>query len=399
MRILITDILVIGAGPAGTYFAYKYLKSINDLNVTILEKKVNPRFPIICGELIPSREVLKRHIPSNIYKYLLETLNETLSSDVVVNKINFVKIFINNNYIGLLPFKTYLIDKGRVLEKLIESIENYGCKVQFNTIVTDCLSKNDMFKLKVFSKEGEEIVKSKIVIGADAYPSVIDISLNMNVRLNDNELIIATSCRARSVEKYDSDVAIVLLSYDLCPGGFAWIFPRNDKVFNVGLGIRASKVSNHSDVLSRHLKLLEKFNLKPLHRPLVKTIPVSGLLDRLSLHNAYLTGDAAGSVIPTNGAGINPAMITSQILVEALNEKINYEELISRNLRPFFNLMRRNRLIIDKILMNKELLNTLTRRFRRFLRKGIEYGLLSSCTLPSDILYGLARFIIKFLKY
>ncbi|OYT26831.1 MAG: pyridine nucleotide-disulfide oxidoreductase, partial [Thermoprotei archaeon ex4572_64] len=305
MRVLTIDILVIGAGPAGTYFTYKYLKSINDLSIVIIEKKVNPRFPIICGELIPSREILKKHIPSNIYKYLLETLNETLDSDVIVNKINFVKVFIDNYYVGLLPFKTYLIDKGKVLEKLIESAENCGCKVQFSTTVTDCLLRNETFKLRVFSKEGERIIKSKIVIGADAYPSVVDVSLNMNARLDDNELVIATSCRARSTKKYDSDVAIVLLSYDLCPGGFAWIFPRDDKVFNVGLGIRASKVSNYSDVLSRHLKFLEKFDLKPLHRPLVKTIPVSGLLNRLSLHNAYLIGDAAGSVIPTNGAGIN----------------------------------------------------------------------------------------------
>ncbi|WP_054841840.1 FAD-dependent monooxygenase [Vulcanisaeta distributa] len=101
---------------------------------------------------------------------------------------------------------------------------------------------------------------------------------------------------------------------------------------------------------------VSRYGLEGIQRSvLMKTLPVGGLLNRYGIGNAYLIGDAVGSVIPTNGAGINPAMITAHLLGKSLVHGGDYSVLMDKVFRPpLMDRMVMFRRIGDPLLMSRD---------------------------------------------
>ena len=55
------DVIVIGAGPAGSTTAYYAAK--NQLNVLILDKKKEIGYPVQCGEFLPAVDEIRDILP------------------------------------------------------------------------------------------------------------------------------------------------------------------------------------------------------------------------------------------------------------------------------------------------------------------------------------------------
>src|SRR6266705_1103318 len=138
----------------------------------------------------------------------------------------------------------------------------------------------------------------------------------------------------------EQDVAELYMDPRYSPGGYGWIIPKGHGRANVGIGIREPYVRRNwkiPEVLSGFIEknYVAAERLRGGHQASLigDSLPVDGPLARTYTDRVMAVGDAAGMVMPTNGGGIQTAMITGQLAGEAavryLEEKIplsSYEE-------------------------------------------------------------------------
>ncbi|MGC8543924.1 MAG: NAD(P)/FAD-dependent oxidoreductase, partial [Vulcanisaeta sp.] len=114
--------------------------------------------------------------------------------------------------------------------------------------------------------------------------------------------------------------------------------------------------------------------------------------------NAYLIGDAVGSVIPTNGAGINPAMITAHLLGESMIHGTNYTKLMNRVFKPLMDRMVFFRRVGDPLLMNRKAMERAMKLSSRLMVSSIYDATLSSMKLSTLIKFLLGYPLIRLIS-
>jgi len=149
---------------------------------------------------------------------------------------------------------------------------------------------------------------------------------------------------------------------DLIPVGYAWLFPKTDKI-TVGWG-------NQIDLVKNSRKEFEKFWTLPYVKQALKNstmeifkphlIPV-GVRPKLYEDKVFAVGDAGGMVDPISGKGIPYAMMSGQIAIETIKscekkdrlEKLGttYEKSLDRR---FLKILKAKRIARDKIFKDDE---------------------------------------------
>ena len=144
--------------------------------------------------------------------------------------------------------------------------------------------------------------------------------------------------------------------------GYGWIFPINEKRFNIGCGTFAE------DNLKYNLnQIFEEFKNDPnikqyFPKSNYKEIwtgsyPLSaiGILDKsLIKDNIMIIGDAAGFVSPISGEGIHPSIVSGQIAAEAAMQALQNDDISNRTLKYY-----KQHPYIKKILRNFKLKQSL----------------------------------------
>jgi len=282
------DILVVGAGPAGSSAALEAAK--NGADVLLIEKKKNIGVPVQCAEYIP--------------KLLLNEIK--ISRKSLVQDIYGLKTYLLNDECIESRLSGCMLNRSVFDKELALCAEDAGVTVCVNTT---CISNN---KEKILlNKDGRKTnVISKIVIGCDGPKSTVGAWIN-NVN---RDFVVGMQY---SVPLIDSlDFTEVYFDYDFF-GGYGWLFPK-DTYANVGVGIKYTseyKTNNSLGVLlKKFVKTLEKDG-KIKNKPTSTTsglIPVGGPLQTVK-ENILLVGDAAGQTHPITGSGISQAVICGKI--------------------------------------------------------------------------------------
>jgi flavin-dependent dehydrogenase len=122
----------------------------------------------------------------------------------------------------------------------------------------------------------------------------------------------------------EQDVAELYMDPRYSPGGYGWIIPKGHGRANVGIGIREPYVHREWQIRDLLTGFIEKNKVASKRLKGGKTssliadsLPVDGPLRRTYSDRVMAVGDAAGMVMPTNGGGIQTAMITGRLAGEA----------------------------------------------------------------------------------
>jgi len=112
------------------------------------------------------------------------------------------------------------------------------------------------------------------------------------------------------------------------PGGYIWIFPKDEDTANVGIGMQLTKLKDRADVK----KHLDKFILadprlkkgKPLEM-VSGAVSICAPIDRTVGDGVLLVGDAARQIDPITGGGISNSCkagkVAGEVLAKATKEK------------------------------------------------------------------------------
>jgi digeranylgeranylglycerophospholipid reductase len=112
------------------------------------------------------------------------------------------------------------------------------------------------------------------------------------------------------VQGIDFDPEAIYLQFgdDIAPGGYAWLFPKGERVANVGLGM----VALHSDGRNAR-EYLDAWIARRYPKGARTAYTVGGVIVHTTIKQAYadgvlVAGDAAHMINPLSGGGIVNAM-------------------------------------------------------------------------------------------
>lgn len=300
------DVLVIGAGPAGSVAARLLSKA--GLNVIVVDRKSFPRRKV-CGDGMTPR--CTRDL------YALGMGPFIRSEAFRVNHFRFhfspskpflVSLDLNELY----PPYSYTIRRSKLDHELLRLAREEGALVLEGNRFTG-LERDGDGGWRVSLEDGGERVRdisATFLIGADGAPSSVARSLGIKTRSNGLKGI-AISCLMGGVEGLDGKMDFIL-DREILPGA-GWIFPLSPETANVGIGVlNFNRHRFKTNIKSLWTGLLHSSpSASPrLRKAEMMEEPRAGLIPFHMFEvdpvgdGFLLVGDAAGLVNPFCGEGV-----------------------------------------------------------------------------------------------
>ncbi|MDH7508898.1 MAG: geranylgeranyl reductase family protein [Methanomassiliicoccales archaeon] len=302
---LSTDILVVGAGPAGSTAAEH--AALHGADVLLIERKKEIGIPFACGEFLPSIDEVKRIFPG---ARDIDTLFD-IPRELISLETHRLRIYSPELRVYEFDFDGFTTYRDRFDQYLASKALKAGAKV-----LTGCT---------FISIDGDRVVtnqcevKAKLVIGADGPRSRVAKSLGLP---KNRELCPAVT--AQAVGNFEP-VAEMYFG-NIAPGGYAWILPKRGGA-NVGVGISPRFASK---TVGEYFKEFIDWKQIDVGKPAGKYVPMGGPLHPNYNDKGLIVGDAAGHVMAVNGGGIPIALICGKIAGEVAAACVRSGESISR---------------------------------------------------------------------
>ncbi|HTY90071.1 MAG TPA: NAD(P)/FAD-dependent oxidoreductase [Methanocella sp.] len=293
------DVIVVGAGPAGSVAAATAARQ--GLDVLLIEKRQEIGEPVRCAEGM---------IKSGLDRFV------EYDPKWVCARINSGRIYAPNGkslYFHQLDTAGYVIDRNVFDRSLAKAAADEGSEVQVKTQATGLIIENGIVKgINGICMGRNFEARAKVVIGADGIESKIGrwAGLLEPLRLKDVE-----SCAEFVVAGIDIDPECLefYIGNRISPGGYVWIFPKGKNEANIGLGMLADRYNgiHPIDYLKKYVD--SRFPEGRIIQSISGAVPVCDLSYRLSTAGLMLAGDGGRLVDPLLGAGIMNAMVSGRL--------------------------------------------------------------------------------------
>jgi menaquinone-9 beta-reductase len=323
------DVIVVGAGPAGSTTAY-YLAQAG-LDVLLLEKSRFPREKV-CGDGLTPRGV----------KALVGMGISVSEQDGWIRNKGLRVIGAGQRMELLWPELSSYPDYGLVRPRsdldqtLARRAQQAGARLHEGVTVTGPVLDDRTGRIigvtaRPAGADGEQAYHSRVVVAADGNSSRLSVAMGLSKR-DDRPLGVAVRTYYQT-PRHDDDYLeswLDLWDSDRLLPGYGWIFGMGDGTSNVGLGLlNTSAAFGHTDyhaLLRRWLKgMPAEWGFTEENR----TQPVRGAALPMGFNRTphyfrglLLVGDAGGMVNPFNGEGIAYAMESGEILARTIAQAL-----------------------------------------------------------------------------
>ncbi|MDP8204620.1 MAG: NAD(P)/FAD-dependent oxidoreductase [Candidatus Tenebribacter mawsonii] len=314
------DVVVIGAGPAGSVAA-RYAAE-NGASVLMLERDREPGIPVRCAEgvshngIAPFIDIDKRWIASQIDIAMLTSPNGESA-------------LMHNNGIG------YVLERRIFDTALCELAAKHGAQLVTKANALDLIKENDKIigvKYRYMGKTRE--VKCDIVIAADGTESRVGrwAGIKTAVALRDIDTCVQYTLAGLDIKK---DTCEFYFGNEVSPGGYIWIFPKSDSTANVGIGISGhlSHEKGPREYLDKFVA--QKFPNATITYTVYGGVPTAATLEEIVKDNIMLVGDAARQVNPITGGGVVQGMIAASIAGKVAAEAIKKGRFDAKFLKKY----------------------------------------------------------------
>jgi len=329
MSIESTDVLVIGAGPAGTVAASIVNKA--GFKVRIVEKMKFPRFVI--GE-----SLLPRCMEALEEAGFLEAVKEKKFQEKGGAK--FVKDGKTCDYQFADQFTkgwewTWQVPRAEFDKTLADTVEKMGVPIDYETTVTGIEFKGSDSITTVVDKNGRKSeIKARFIIDGSGYGRVIPRLFNMDKPSNlppRKALFTHTVDLRRELSDEPNRITIVVHQHAV----WIWIIPFSTGITSLGFVGDPSFFANIPGNTEQQLRTLiaqepylkERFKeVEFLFEPKVLE-SWSSTTDRFYGDGFVLTGNVTEFLDPVFSSGVTLATVSSQIAGKLVVEKLNGREI------------------------------------------------------------------------
>jgi menaquinone-9 beta-reductase len=315
------DVIVVGAGPAGSATAYHLAQA--GLDVLLLEKTEFPREKV-CGDGLTPRAT----------KQLIKMGVDLDAPGWIKNKglrIIGGGVRLELPWPDLASYPDYGLVRTRMDfdQILAERAVAAGAKLRLNTTVTEPVLDDNGRITGVIAKtpDGEARFSAPLVVAADGNSTRL--SLAMGLRKRDDRPMGVAVRRYYTSPRHDDDYLeswLELWDGERLLPGYGWVFGVGDGTSNVGLGLLNTSESfknvDYRGLLKSWLAgMPEEWGYQEDNA----TGPVRGAALPMGFNRTphytrglLLVGDAGGMINPFNGEGIAYAMESAEMAAEVI---------------------------------------------------------------------------------
>ncbi|EQD68333.1 geranylgeranyl reductase [mine drainage metagenome] len=309
-----TDVLVIGAGPAGSMTAKWAAKQ--GARVLVIEKRQEIGSPVRCGEGMSKDWLPEVGIKPGKWINLEVEGARIFAPNETVFEINEKSA---GNEVG------YVVERDGFDKALAIDAANAGAEFLLKTAAVGVLKDGGRVvgaRIKQFGEPFE--IRAKVTIAADGFESQVGrwagLSTNISTRDMDSCLqyrMTNVDCDTRYCDFYLGKVA---------PGGYVWIFPKDEGLANVGIGVQLSKITGMAEAR----KYLDDWIAKhPAYAKGKKIdmvgggVSISPPVKQSAADGIMIVGDAARMIDPLTGGGIANGCIAGKICGTVAAESVH----------------------------------------------------------------------------
>ena len=263
------DVIVIGAGPAGSAAAYECAR--RGLSTICIEEHGTIGYPVQCAGLLSNTAFEESGV----------------SGHPVLTRVSGARVVSGMGSEMLIDAKTpkaVVVDRGSFDREMAENAANCGAEYFLKTAAYGVRGNS----LLVRGVKGHAEIPFRLLIAADGPRSTIARIHRMSrakMYLAGIQLELLHDCDPRFVEIYP----------DASPEFFGWMIPAGNGRVRLGL-------CGQSHVPERFKALLKKFGESATHL-VTGTLPL-GIMPKTFGHRTLFVGDAAGFAKPTSGGGV-----------------------------------------------------------------------------------------------
>lgn len=329
---IVADVVVVGAGPAGSSLAY-HLATMG-IDVALLEKATFPRDKV-CGDGLT---------PSAVHELALMGMDTTTWT-----RNRGLRVIGGGHTIELdwpdqqsLPGHGMTRQRARLDHDLVLRAVGAGARLLEGHTVTGAVTDANGRITGVTARIGkgrdarDVTARAKLVVDAGGVSARLSTSVGIEKRRN-RPMGVAARTYFRSPRSDEQRMEAHLELWDGEPGasnllpGYGWIFPMGDGTVNVGLGSVSSTASAttlpYKQVFAQWTAHLpEEWELTPDNQigPLRSAaLPMSFNRTPHYTEGLLLVGDAGGMVSPFNGEGIAPALKAGRLAADAIAQGLS----------------------------------------------------------------------------
>ena len=312
------DVLVVGAGPAGSTAAFRLAERGH--HVLLIEEHPTVGHPVQCAGLVSQR-----------------VLDLAGSTSMVRAPVRGAAVF--GPGLGEITFRAdqpraYAIDRAGLDlylgERAVKAGATLETAVRFDGLVGPV---NGHAVARLTGADGaHREVGAQLVIGADGVASAVARAFRLRRPV---EILPAFEAEYASCPG-DPDLVEVYLGRSFAPGLFGWWIPDGQGGARIGIAADAdgTPAREYFERLARHVE--RRFG-RPLPAPisyLASGIPI-GAVPRTVADRGLLVGDAAAQVKPLSGGGIFTGMRCAELAAEASDRALRAGDLSAHGLAPY----------------------------------------------------------------
>jgi len=218
---------VVGAGPAGSSAAEALAAA--GVAVLLIERKSEIGSPVQCGGFLPEAVELQKMLP---FARLPGTLAE-IPERIILHRTGLQRIFSPS-----CSFKQFAVS-GRVIDRRAYDRHLAGRAAHKGAKILPATRAGLKDGTLILSGRFKGRIRPKVIIGADGPNSMVSRAMGNPAQ----EVGICLEYEMADVN-IDPQAAEMYFSARYAPGGYAWIIPLGRNCANVGVGVRASYMSN-----------------------------------------------------------------------------------------------------------------------------------------------------------
>jgi len=316
------DLVVVGAGPAGSSAAFAAAKK--GIKVALLEKENSVAETVRTSGVTWIQNIKEFGIPDDCYN--------------PIKKFSFCS---PNNEVTIsdsVP-RAAVLDVRKTYRWLAHEAEKLGVDIFVKTNINDVIKnkKGDIVGVVGTGPKGKITFHSKMVIDASGFTSTVCKAMGFVTQW---KRFGAGAEYEAKVENVDSDTWWLMVGQQYSPAGYAWIFPLGNNIVRIGVGV--GKPESNVDPTQRLKDLIDK-KIGPIKKlgeitPLefhYGLIPNDGLSRKTVFNNLILVGDSAGQANPLVLEGIRYAIKYGRVAGNISSDAIKSGNTDAESLYPY----------------------------------------------------------------
>jgi geranylgeranyl reductase family protein len=320
----VSDVIVIGGGPCGSFTAANLARL--GIDITVFEEHAEIGVPSHCAGHL-SVEGLK-HL--GLYP---------LPADVVENTFHGAVFHSPMNKEFSVRFEspvTCTVNRVLFDKHLARMAENDGAHYCLNSQVESLIIKEGSVKGAMVrqDRKNEEYL-AKIVIDAEGIPSKV-LRQAGGPTLNRRIVVNGVHAEVENVRDIESDMVEVFLGNDYAPGFYAWLIPKRDGKAKIGL---AAKTGSPKKLLQRlmtkHPVASKKLSNARILQTAFHPITLGGPIPKPYSNSFLVVGDAASQVKSTTGGGVVFGMTCAKTAAEVACESLRRNDFSAEFLSAY----------------------------------------------------------------